>query len=376
MTSDSRQKKLQITMLCSSTVWAGTEKWSLRASEELARRGHDITFIARKPGLFKQREANPGTIRFRQLPLINDLDMYSLLWLGHWLKRRSDVLISTRVRDYWIGGLAAKLAGVPELMRLGVERKPRENYWRDRWRYGKLPSAIMVNANAIRDILATSPMIDPDKVHVIYNGVETPGPGTDETRAAVRAELNLEDNEIFVLGAGRLAVEKRWHWVVEAVMELRQQGVPIRAFVFGGGNEKSNLLDLVNKHNAIEWVHFPGSTTHVDRYLSAADISVLPSKTEGLSNSMLEALGRGVATLATSAGGAAEKLKSGRDLVLVENDDKAAFIDQLTVLCRNSDLRSQLGEQGLKAVRQEFSWERMGKKLEKVLQQLVEANER
>ncbi len=371
MVSSTTDCKLHITMLCSSTVWAGTEKWSLRAAETLAQIGHDVTFIARKPEMFMQRQENPGLVTFRPLPLMNDLDLFSFYLLCSWLGRHADVLISTRVRDYWLGGLAAKLVGVPELMRLGVERKPRENYWRDRWRYGKLPSAIMVNAHAILDLLATSPLIDPETVHVIYNGVETPGLGDAEIRSAVRSELSVRENEILVLGAGRLATEKRWHWVIEAVVELRKRGISVKAFVFGSGNENAKLIDQVEELNAGEWVHFPGSTTNVDRYLSAADVAVLPSKVEGLSNSMLEALGRGVATLATSAGGASEKLVSGHDLILVGNDDKAAFIDQLAVLCQDSDLRSTLGKQGLDTVRREFSWQRMGEELEPVLYGLV-----
>jgi glycosyltransferase involved in cell wall biosynthesis len=365
-------KPLRITMLCSSTIWAGTEKWSLRASEEMARRGHKVTFIGRKPDLFRQRETKPGTVKYRQLPLANDMDVVSLLRLSFWLKLNADVLIATRVRDYWLGGLAAKVAGVPELMRLGVERKPRDSYWRDRLRYGSLPSAIMVNAHAIRDILTTSPMIDPETVHVIYNGVETPGRGNVKVRSAVRAELGISGEDVFILGSGRLAVEKRWHWVIEAVANLRDRGIPAKAIVFGEGNERANLEAAIREHEAGELVRFPGVTSDMDRYLSAADVSVLPSKTEGVSNSMLEALGRGVATIATSAGGASELLVSGRDLILAGNDDKSGFIDQLAALCLDVRWRSQLAERGLETVHREFSWPRMGEELELVLRGMVE----
>ncbi len=382
MTADTSEWKLRITMLCSSTVWAGTEKWSLRTAETLAAMGHDVTFIARKPLMFMERlskpapyKDGPGTLHFRPLPLVNDADLWSFYLLTSWLRRHADVLIATRVRDYWLGGLAAKLAGVPELLRLGVERKPREGYWRDRLRYGTLPSAIMVNAHAIKDILATSPLIDPDTVHVIYNGVETPGRGGDEIRTGVRTELGLAEGEIFVLGAGRLATEKRWHWVIEAAVELRKRGIPVQAYVFGHGNENASLMNRVAELNAGDFVKFPGLTAHLDRYLGAADVAVMSSRTEGVSNSMLEALGRGVATLATSAGGAAEKLVSGRDLILVGNDDQAEFVDQLETLCRDAELRAKLGAQGLETVRKEFSWERMGRELNEVLQGLVRANE-
>jgi glycosyltransferase involved in cell wall biosynthesis len=364
---DLHSKKLKIAMLCSSTLWAGTEKWSLRASEELARRGHDVTFIGRSTDLFQRREINSGTLRFVQLPFTNDMDIYSLLRLAAWLKRHSDVLIATRVRDYWIGGLAAKLAGIPELMRLGVERSPREDYWRDRLRYGTLPTRILVNAHSIRNILMQSSFIDPADVRVIYNGVEAPGPGPAEARTVVRKELGIHSGELFVIGAGRLAVEKRWHWVVEAVAELRERGIPLTTVVFGEGSERPNIEARIHELKVGQWVHFPGLTSETNRYFGAADIAVLTSKTEGLSNAMLEAMGRGVATIATAAGGAAELLVPDRDLVLVGNNDKHAFIERLAELCQNRTLRTQLGTQGLETVRSEFTWELMGQQLELLL---------
>ena len=146
----SKIPKLRLTFVCSSLAWAGTEHWTARACSLLAERGHDVELIVRRSELFAPRVGSD--VRIQRLPLASDADLGSIARLSGRLRGR-DLVVLTRVRDYWLGGLAARLAGVPALLRLGVERRLRDRYVMDRLRYGVLPAKLLVNAEAIRTTL-------------------------------------------------------------------------------------------------------------------------------------------------------------------------------------------------------------------------------
>ncbi|MBS1261469.1 MAG: Alpha-D-kanosaminyltransferase [Calditrichaeota bacterium] len=359
-------------MVCSSVAWAGTEKWALRTSEELEALGWRVSFVARSPDLFRGRQI--GQLTYHRLPMVNDIDAISALRLSSFLKHNADVVILTRVRDYWLGGLAARLAGVPALLRLGVVRKMRARYWRDRLRYGVFPTALLVNARAIRDDLADTPWIDLDSVHVIYNGAEAPGPLPADERARLRSQLGTADGELLLAGAGRLAVEKRWDWMIDAVGRLRRRGLPVRAVVFGDGNERKRLLARVRDARLEDYASFPGHVLNAPHFLAAADIAVLPSRNEGVANAMLEALGLALPVVATTSGGVSELLENGRDLILLEQDDYAGFVNAIERLARDEHLRERLGRHGCETVRRRFRWEVMVRQLDGLLRSLVEGS--
>lgn len=356
--------------VCSSTGWAGTEKWTLRAAEELVRLGWEVTFVARAPELFSRRAST--AIRFEHLPLRNEADMASILRLSALMRQRARVTILTRVRDYGLGGIAARMAGVPALLRLGVQRRLRDRYVMDRLRYGMLPSAILVNALAIRDTLAETPWIDPRRVHVIYNGVETPGPLDEVERAQVRHEAGVGDDDIFIVGAGRLAVEKRWNLLIDSAARLVEDDLPVQLRILGEGGEQEFLETLVRRHGVSDRVRLAGFRSDAARWLAAADIVALPSDNEGISNTMLEAMGRAVPVVATASGGVREHFEDGRDLLLADTHDLEGFHERLALAASDGELRRRIGRQGFETVRESFRWARMGEELERLLLDMIE----
>jgi glycosyltransferase involved in cell wall biosynthesis len=106
-------------------------------------------------------------------------------------------------------------------------------------------------------------------------------------------------------------------------------------------------------------VHLVGHQGKVERLLSALDIFVLSSKSEGLSNTIQEAMACGVAVVATKVGGADELVLHGETGLLVPARDPEALAGALEVLGRNAGLRKAMGEAGGLRARREFSVDRM-----------------
>jgi glycosyltransferase involved in cell wall biosynthesis len=90
-------------------------------------------------------------------------------------------------------------------------------------------------------------------------------------------------------------------------------------------------------------------------YLQAADLFVLPSATEGLSNSMLEALSTGLPVLATSVGGTPDVISHDVNGYLIPPDDLEALKSGLSTLLADESLRARLGREARQSILQNFS---------------------
>lgn len=321
--------------------------------------------VTRYPEVFKQRLESDLPIL--QLPMRNEADIGSVIQLSRLFRKNADVIIPTRVRDYWLAGMAARLARVPVLLRLGVVRRLRDDYLMDKLRYGKFPSGILVNAIAIREALIQTPWIDPKKIHVIYNGVDAPGFMELSVKREIRKELNIPDDHILIVGAGRLAVEKRWGWIADALSRILKAGIKAMAIVFGEGSERPVIEQQIREHGLESVFLLPGHRSDVDRIIGAADIVALPSSNEGISNVMLEAMGHGMPVVATDSGGAREKFTDGNDILLAGNNDFDGFADRLLRATSSKELRQQIGENELENVQKNFTWLKMIYTLEELI---------
>ncbi|MFH0883318.1 MAG: glycosyltransferase family 4 protein [bacterium] len=358
----------RVTMVCSSTTWGGTEKWALRAAEQLQARNIEVTFTGRSPELFARfaRFKMP----FLQLPFVNEADIATVLRLAVHL-RSQDAVILTRVRDYWLGGLAARIAGTPSLLRLGVVRHLRNHYWMDRLRYGLLPSAVLVNARPIANALQRTPWMRSLSISMISNGVDAPGAASAEEKAEARTALSIPNNVLLIIGTGRLAMEKRWPLLVHAVAELKKRGLSVQGVLLGEGDQRGSLEQLIGELDVWDQITLPGHTTDIDRWLSAADIFAQPSENEGLSNSLLEAMGRGLACVSTATGGVRDHFSDGSELLIANAEDETGFIDRVVHLAEDPLLRAEVAGNGLQSVRQHFTWERMTDRLIEVLDNMT-----
>ncbi len=357
----------RVTLVCSSSAWGGTEKWALRAAEYLQNRGVEITFAGRSPSVFAPYAR--AEMPFLQLPFLGEADVVTILRLAAHL-RLQDAVILTRVRDYWLGGLAARAVGIPALLRLGIVRRLRDKYPMDRLRYGVLPSSILVNAQPIADKLRETPWMKSMPISVVSNGVDAPGPARANEKEEARKALAVPASEILIVGTGRLAEAKRWHLLVQAVAELKKKKTPVRAVVLGEGDQRISLEAKIAEQGVGDRISLPGHTHDLDRWLAAADIFALPSDNEGISNSLLEAMGRGLPCVITTAGGARDYFKDGNEVLMADTDDVDGFIARIIRLVENPASREQVGNKGLAMVRRQFTWERMTDGLIDVLNKL------
>lgn len=161
--------------------------------------------------------------------------------------------------------------------------------------------------------------VPPDKRYFIPNGVDIDRFCPAADKAARRAALGLT-GEPLVIFTGRLSPEKCLDQLLSVWPAVRAAH-PQAGLVLVGEGEQAGALQRL----ASAGVQFAGGVANVALYLQAADVFVLPSATEGLSNALLEALAVGLPVVATTVGGNSDVVETGRSGRLVPPNNPPAL---------------------------------------------------
>ncbi|MFA6593904.1 MAG: glycosyltransferase family 4 protein [Candidatus Buchananbacteria bacterium] len=176
-----------------------------------------------------------------------------------------------------------------------------------------------------------------------------------------------------VLYLGRLIKTKGVAYLIEAMAELRT--LPdLRLAIAGSGPELSNLKSLANKLGIKKRISFLGYIKDEDlpELYNSSAICVFPSyDREGILTVMLEAAACGRPIITTSACSMSEFLRNGYNGLLVKPQSVSAIAQAIKKLYCQPVVAEKLGRQARKSIKQQWSWEKKIKKMEKIYAQVV-----
>jgi glycosyltransferase involved in cell wall biosynthesis len=109
----------------------------------------------------------------------------------------------------------------------------------------------------------------------------------------------------------------------------------------------------------VDHVRFEGGVTNLRQHLAAADIFVLPSRSEGFSNAIIEAMASSLPVVATDVGGNGEAVKDGITGFLVPPEDPGALSAAILRLISDPSQAKAMGAAGMKVVAERFTTETM-----------------
>lgn len=200
------------------------------------------------------------------------------------------------------------------------------------------------------------------------NGVDAVrcSPVSEEGKRKLRAGLSLPPRAKIVMYAGRLVPEKRVDHLLQIWKDVRAKFPLAHLLIVGAGQEQARLEAM-----RVEGVQFTGQVEDAVPYLQAADLFVLPSSTEGLSNSMLEAMSCGLPVLATAVGGAPDVIEHRGNGWLIRAEDIDSLRQGLDVLLGDDALRFSLGSQARQRILAGFSLDSVARHLAGLYQQLM-----
>jgi len=240
----------------------------------------------------------------------------------------------------------------------------------------RLADCVLVNADAIRRWLIGEGYAA-EKIHVIRNGIVPPKPVGREAAARVRRELGVTADVPLIGVLSRLNKMKGVEYFLEAAAAMGQRARIGRArnarfLIIGDGRHRKELEQYAAGLGLGERVLFTGFRTDVSDVLSALDISVLPSLSEGLSNSLLESMAAGLPVIATNVGGNPEAVEDGVTGIIVPPGDAGALARGMALLLDNAELAAAFGEAARRRVAQRFSIEQMVRETEALYLRLLE----
>ncbi len=177
----------------------------------------------------------------------------------------------------------------------------------------------------------------------IPNGVDTARYHPSPDRSSLRLKLGIAPHDRLILYAGRLSAEKGLDFLLKSFSTL-QPAASLRLWLFGDGPEHSALSARIDELELRDRVTLHAATDTVAPLLQAADLFIMPSKFEGMSNSLLEAMACGLPVIATDVAGNRELIEPEATGLLVPFGDTAALADAISTLLDNPGLAGRLGE--------------------------------
>jgi glycosyltransferase involved in cell wall biosynthesis len=194
------------------------------------------------------------------------------------------------------------------------------------------------------------------RIELIPNGVELNSP-------AAQRDYKLGGTVTLVF-VGRLVPQKGLDILLPAFQQVvsNQPHLQWRLWLLGDGVMRAELETLAQQFGITEHVKFWGKVNAVSDYLVQADIFVLPSRAEGMSNALLEAMGHGLPCIATRIDGNVDLIQHGINGLLVTPDDKLELAEALINLVGDEALRQKVGKSAYRTIETEYSLDRVAQR--------------
>ncbi len=222
----------------------------------------------------------------------------------------------------------------------------------------KKADAVIANSKGLRRLALETAQTH--EVLVIENGVDANVFVPPKTLTPPTAQLNAEIRLLFV---GRIVPQKGLDILLQALRELKKK-YSFKLVVVGAGDQEADLKKFSSRYQLEELIDFAGWVTRdqLPSYYARSDIFVLPSRAEGMSNAVLEAMASRLAVVTTNIAGNEELIVNGHSGLLVEPDRVSQLVAALGQLFENPRLRRQLGVNAREQVVRKMNWQRVASK--------------
>jgi glycosyltransferase involved in cell wall biosynthesis len=347
---------LRIAMMIETDGPGGAEMMLIQLSEELRRRGHQVTAVGpeRGRGWLSGQLRKRGFER-RTFTLRRPVDPLCAVDLVRTLRElRIDVVHSHEFTMAVYGCAAARWLGLPHVFTMHGSEAVMDA-WRRRaaLRWAAKGSRAFVTVSAHTRALTQDRLgLREGAIDVIPNGV----PFRPGEREATRLALGVKDDEVLILMVGNLLQGKGHLVVIEALGELQRAGCAAESqlVIAGDGPEREHLARRAAELSIGDRVHLLGHRDDIPDLQAAADVFAMPSYFESMPLALLEAMIVGKAIVASRVGGIPEMLRDETSGLLAPVGDARGFGQALRRLIEDPGLRERLGTAARRHAEAEF----------------------
>lgn len=277
-----------------------------------------------------------GELRRRRIQILHSHDIYSNIFSVPWARLAgTPVVLASKRWQHAVPGRIHVLAN-----RIA----------------SRMASGVLANSSAVARSLIEHDRVPAARIQIIPNFVggdaflEYPA----DRRRGLLADLGIAEDARLIGVVARLVPVKDHGFLLRALPTLCARYPNLHVLFIGDGPSRGALVDESTSLGLAGRVHFVGTLPNVPNPHGLLDISVLPSRTEGFPNAVVEAMAAGRPVVATAVGGTPEAVVPGRTGFLVPSGDQTSLHDALVQLLESPELRREFGSAGRERARVEY----------------------
>jgi glycosyltransferase involved in cell wall biosynthesis len=336
--------------------WGGGEKLHLEYALKFRDLHYRVYLATSKDSPLCQKGKEAGMLIFNiyagNLSFFNPVKIFRQI--RFYKKEKIDTVIFSSSQDLKLSALYAKIAGVRSIVYLRGLAAPVRNTFLNRILFKHLLTHIVANSEATKETILQHLIteINPDKVKVIYHGIDL---GQFDGKINPEIPVVYQNRSGVILGnAGRLTSQKGQQHLIEIARKLKQKKIRFTLFIAGTGEMKETLEQLIEKYDLHKEVIMLGFVEDVENFMSALDVFVLTSLWEGFGYVIVEAMAACKPTVAFDISSNPEIISNNETGYLVGHPDLDVFCEKIELLINDKDLRLQFGRNGRERVEKYF----------------------
>lgn len=265
--------------------------------------------------------------------------------------------------------IAAKFAGKPFIWHL------RSMLWNWPWHRGlflRWADAIVVVSQKCGKSIER--FVRPEKINVVYNGVETALFECDSTvaRNYLISELNLQSDARCVISVSHIMPRKGHKQAVEVMTRLVNKIPNLHLIIAGGldydANYTNEIRTIIREQNLERCIHLVGLRTDIPKLLRGADIFLHTANQDPHPRAVIEAMAAGLPVVAVAVDGVAETVVDKETGYLLEMEDVRGMADAILSLLKDPQRASEMGRRGMERISNQFTASHTARQISQIIE--------
>ena len=354
-----------------SDGWGGQEIRIINEMIAVREQGVEVCLACTDHAQIKQK-ALDNDIQVFTLPFRGNADFKTLFGIKKIIQENQIDIVNTHSgKDTWVGGLAAKLAGVKFIRTRHLSnpiKSSKLNF------INELGDYIFTTGESVRLDMINNNRIQPEKIQSIPTGIDADVYDSNNyNRQTCRELFQFKDDQIVIGIIAVLRLFKRHDRFLNMVRNVINNNPEknIHFVMAGDGPQRENLSNMINDLDLQGRVSMLGHVSNVPELLQALDVFVLTSDSgEGVPQSVMQALLMNTAVVSTDAG-STKDLYCNDNFILVDKDSQEDLNIACNQLINTQGLCDQYASNSRNYVLENFSKVRMAEKIMKVYSSLI-----
>ena len=341
------KKQLHVAMLIGALTRGGTERVLVNLSGYLVRNGFRVTVVTQyqKEGEYP---LDPGAKRIisditneesSRSRIVNFKRRFCKL-RGIWKREKPDVILSFIGKNNMMAILTSRFLKIP--VAVAVRGEPTMEYYNKWMRFMakhlfKIADGVILQTKQCFEFF---PKVVRQKAVILKNPMNS----------SFFKDRYEGEREKEIVAVGRIDANKNHEMLIRAFADIAEEYPDYKLVIYGEGELREKLKELINKLGMQERICLPGAVSNVSETIYKARVFVLPSNTEGVPNTLIEAMMLGLTVIATDCpcGGPADLIEHGANGLLTPVGDVFKMKENLQVVLNDLEKADEMGKNAAK----------------------------